>query len=447
MAINSLILLLSALVFLLIIAVIVLLRKNTVSGQPDFNRIDALIRDEFSRNREEINSSSRSSREELGNSIKNLSDANTQSLKNFEERFSGSVREYGELQRQKFEELSSRHDALKKETELKLDKIKETVEKKLESIQQDNSAKLEQMRQTVDEKLHNTLEKRLGESFKIVSERLEQVHKGLGEMQNLAVGVGDLKKVLSNVKSRGIMGEIQLGAILDNMLSPSQYERNVYTKDDSREQVEFAIKLPGRDDEGPPVYLPVDSKFPIESYYELLAAYDSGDPEKIKTASKSIENDIKKCAKDIREKYLNPPDTTDFGLLFLPTEGLYAEIVRRTELLEILQREYKVIITGPSTLAALLNSLQIGFKTLAIEKRSSEVWKILSAVKTEFGKFEDVLKKAQEKINKASEDIDHLVGARTRKIKSTLKTVQELPPAEGYAVLLDAASDDDSENV
>jgi DNA recombination protein RmuC len=256
-------------------------------------------------------------------------------------------------------------------------------------------------------------------------------------MQNLATGVGDLKKVLSNVKTRGILGEIQLGNILDQLLSPEQYDKNVHTKRNSRDNVEFAIKLPGKDDTGHCVYLPIDSKFPYEDYHALMEAYDAGDKVLIDELVKSLENSIKKFAKDIRDKYIDPPYTTDFGIMFLPVEGLYAEIVRRSSLLETLQREYKIVVTGPTTLAAILNSLQMGFKTLAIEKRSSEVWRILGAVKTEFGRFGEVLKKAQEKIVKAGEDIDELVGTRTRKIQSKLRQVQELPAIDSTLMLSD----------
>ncbi|MEW5692842.1 MAG: DNA recombination protein RmuC [Candidatus Hydrogenedentota bacterium] len=326
---------------------------------------------------------------------------------------------------------------------IQLEKIRETIENKLTSIQNDNNEKLEKMRQTVDEKLHQTLEKRLSESFTIVSERLEQVHKGLGEMQNLAVGVGDLKKVLSNVKSRGVFGEIQLANILEQILNPSQYEKNVPTKKESRENVEFAIKLPGKDDIGHTVYLPIDSKFPLEYYYTLVDAYEQVDTLKIEVATRELETVIKRCAKDIRDKYLNPPDTTDFGIMFLPVEGLYAEVVRRTAMIEVLQREYKIVVTGPTTLAALLNSLQMGFKTLAIEKRSSEVWKVLGAVKTEFERFGDVLKKAQDKISQAGDELDTLIGTRTKQIQKKLKDVQELPSHETLLYLSDNTIDTD----
>uniref|UniRef100_UPI002613BAD1 DNA recombination protein RmuC n=1 Tax=Terrisporobacter sp. TaxID=1965305 RepID=UPI002613BAD1 len=295
---------------------------------------------------------------------------------------------------------------------------------------------LEKMRVTVDEKLQNTLEKRLGESFKMVNDRLEQVYKGLGEMQNLATGVGDLKKVLSNVKTRGVLGEIQLERILEQFLTTEQYEKNVITKNGSRETVEFAIKLPGRDEYKETIYLPLDAKFPLDIYNKLIDAYEEGNQSNIDSASKELERFIKKSAKDIRDKYIDPPNTTDFGILFLPTEGLYAEVVKRQQLVEDLQREYKINVTGPTTLIALLNSLQMGFKTLAIEKHSSEVWKVLGAVKTEFSKFESVLNAAQNKLNQASSEIDKLVGTRTRQINRKLKSVEKLSDNQSYEYIV-----------
>lgn len=452
MTIN--ILLIIIILLLLVNLVILLLKKNTVIDSElkeflirlsaDIARIDPLIRGEFGRNREENLKLSKDTREELSNAFKENRLELANSLKSFEEKFEANVREFNELQRQKFNDLANRQETLKNDTEAKLEKIRETVEKKLETLQQENSKKLDEMRAIVDEKLQKTLENRLSESFKQVSERLEQVHKGLGEMQNLATGVGDLKKVLSNVKSRGILGEIQLGNILENIMSPEQYERNVVTKKGSRENVEYAIRLPGKDEAGSIVYLPVDSKFPIEAYHALMDAYEAGNPEVIRSLSRDIENEIKRCAKDIRDKYINPPDTTDFGILFLPFEGLYAEVVRQTTLIETLQRDYKIIVTGPTTLAALLNSLQMGFRTLAIEKRSSEVWRILGAVKTEFSKFGEVLKKAQDKIVKASEDIDNLVGTRTRKIQSKLRTIEGLPESES-TLMLESKNEEETE--
>lgn len=297
------------------------------------------------------------------------------------------------------------------------------------------------MRATVDEKLQKTLEDRIGKSFQLVSERLEQVYKGLGEMQNLAAGVGDLKKVLSNVKTRGILGEIQLEAILEQILSPDQYEKNVAIKKGSQERVEFAVKLPG-DGEGE-VYLPIDAKFPVDTYTKLVEAYDAGIPAEVNQVSKMLERAIKTFAKSIHDKYIHPPQTTDFGIMFLPIEGLYAEVVR-SGLVETLQRDYKINIAGPTTMAALLNSLQMGFKTLAIQKHSSEVWNILGAVKTEFDKFGDVLSAAQQRINQANAELDKLVGTRTRQIQRKLRNVASLPEVTSSEILNIDIVDDDS---
>jgi DNA recombination protein RmuC len=396
--------------------------KNTESGRinSEFKKVEQFLRNEFDAVRNNFNKELSNNRVEMINLLKGNDEKMLLSQNNI-----NAVLNKNRM------ELSSNL----KSFEEKIEKIRDTVEKKLDLIRTENIKKLEEMRATVDEKLQSTLEKRIGESFKQVSERLEQVYKGLGEMQTLASGVGDLKKVLSNVKTRGILGEIQLENILENILSCDQYQKNVRIKKGMAETVEFAIKLPGKDDIGSVVYLPIDSKFPIETYTKLLDAYDTGDPAGIKVASKLVENEIKRCARDIKEKYINVPDTTDFGILFLPVEGLYAEVVRQTNLIESLQKDYKIIITGPTTLAALLNSLQIGFRTLAIEKRTSEVWNILSAVKTEFNKFGDVLKKAQEKITKANEDIDELVGVRTKKIQYSLKKIEELPDSQAKNLL------------
>jgi DNA recombination protein RmuC len=388
-------------------------------------RLERALKEEISRNREEAGTSSRNLREELINSLKGFND----SLLN-------QMQKISSLQNEQFGTFTQQLNTLTQSNEQRLEKMRQTVEERLKSLQEDNAQKLEKMRETVDEKLHATLEKRLGESFKLVSERLELVHKGLGEMQSLAVGVGDLKKVLSNVKTRGMLGEFQLGSILEQILSPEQYAKNVTTKKGSRENVEFAIILPGKDDEGDVVYLPLDSKFPVENYHSLLEAYEHADHAAVEEATKLLENAIKKSAKDIRDKYLDPPATTDFGIMFLPFEGLYAEVVKRTGLIETLQREYKVIITGPTTLAAILNSLQMGFRTLAIEKRSSEVWTLLSAVKTEFGKFGDILEKTQKKLQEASNTIED-AARKSRGIEKRLKNVQALPTADAPSLLGD----------
>jgi len=324
---------------------------------------------------------------------------------------------------------------LTESNERKLDELRGDVDARLRAIQEDNGHKLELMRQTVDEKLQGTLDKRLTESFRLVSDRLELVHRGLGEMQTLASGVGDLKRVLSNVKARGNWGEFQVQALLEQILSPEQYASNVATKESSGERVEFAIKLPGPDSkESEPVWLPIDAKFPIEDYQRLLDAADKGDADGVEAAARDLERRIRSSARDISEKYINPPRTTDFSILYLPTEGLYAEVLRREGLFDGLQREYRVTVVGPTTLGALLNSLQMGFRTLAIQKRSSEVWAILGAVKAEFGKFADVLTSVQKKLAEASATIDR-AGVRTRAITRKLREVEELPAADARALL------------
>jgi len=332
-------------------------------------------------------------------------------------------------------ELTSTLSKMAEQTDKKLDELKGVVEAKLTQLQTDNSAKLEEMRKTVDEKLQGTLEKRLGESFSRVSEQLAQVHKGLGEMQTLATGVGDLKKVLTNVKTRGTWGEMQLGNLLEQILTPGQYEKNVATKSGSADRVEFAIKLPGRDlQDGKAVWLPIDAKFPKEDYERLVLAAEQADVDAVEQASKQLESRIKAEAADIHNKYIDPPNTTDFGILFLPTESLYAEVLRRIGLAESLQRDFRVVIAGPATLAALLNSLQMGFRTLAIEKRSSEVWTVLGAIKTEFGKFGGVIEKVQKKLQEASNVMDDVV-VRKKVMERKLRTVHELPTSEATAIL------------
>lgn len=371
-------------------------KTNLENFEKNQERTERTLKEEISQNREETARNSKQLREEVINVLTKLTQTNEQKMEN----------------------------------------MRETVEERLKLLQEDNTKKLDKMRETVDEKLHSTLEKRLGESFKLVTERLELVHKGLGEMQSLAVGVGDLKKVLSNVKTRGILGEIQLGNILEQLLTPDQYAKNVATKKGSRENVEFAIKLPGRDDSGEVVYLPLDSKFPLEHYHSLIDAYEHGDHAVIDEATKLLENTIKKCARDIRDKYIDPPNTTDFAIMFLPVEGLYAEVARRTSLIEILQRDFKITITGPTTLASMLNSLQMGFRTLAIEKRSSEVWMLLGAVKTEFGKFGTILEKTHKKLQEAGNTIED-AARKSRTIEKKLKNVQELPLQEAVELIED----------
>ena len=316
-----------------------------------------------------------------------------------------------------------RINSLEKSNEEKLEAIRQTIERRLSAMQTENAEKLDQMQKVVDEKLEKTLESRITESFKVVSTQLEQVYKGLGEMQAVAAGVTDLKKVLSNVKTRGILGESQLSAILSEILSPEQYDTDIATKPGSRDRVEFAIKLPG--DGETPVYLPIDAKFPGETFAQLQDAYESGDPEQIAAAAKMLEIRLKAEAKDIHDKYIDPPHTTDFGILFLPFEGLYAEAVNRG-FIEELQRTYRINVTGPSTMAAFLNSLQMGFRTLAIQKRSSEVWQVLGAVKTEFEKFGDILDRSQQKLRQVNDELDTLIGTRTRAINRKLKDVEKL---------------------
>ena len=322
------------------------------------------------------------------------------------------------------------------QNEQQLQGIRTTVSTQLAALREDNTAQLEKMRATVDEKLQKTLEERLGRSFATVSSQLEQVYKGLGEMQTLAVGVGDLKRVLTNVKTRGIWGEVQLGAILEQLLTPEQYACNVVTKPGGREPVEFAIRLPG---EGSPVWLPIDAKFPLDAYGELVTAAESGDRKTVETASAALLRRLDSFAKDIRDKYVSPPDTTDFAILFLPTEALYAEVVRLGAV-ETLQRKYRVSIAGPTTMGALLNSLQMGFRTLAIERRSAEVWTLLGAVRTEFDKFGEVLAKARQRLSQADSELERLVGTRTNVIARKLRSVEQLPEQQARELLDDAVS-------
>lgn len=341
-------------------------------------------------------------------------------------------RQSSEVQDKRLAELGRRFASMAMQNEQKLEHIRQTMEQRMAALTEDNNKQLMQMRETVDEKLQKTLETRLNQSFKVVSERLEQVYKGLGEMQNLASGVGDLKKVLSNVKTRGILGEIQLRTILEQILAPEQYDENVCTKGSGAERVEFAIRLPGDGDTV--VYLPIDAKFPADVYGHLMDAYDSGDTMLISEAGKLLERAVKKSAKDIHDKYVEPPATTDFAIMFLPVEGLYAEVVRRG-LIEVLQRDYKINIAGPTTMAALLNSLQMGFKTLAIQKHSGEVWDVLGAVKTEFDKFGSVLSATQNRINQANAELDKLIGTRTRSIQRKLRSVSTLEESKTRELL------------
>lgn len=443
-------LLITVVILLVVLIAINLLRKQAPVNNDlskEMARIDPLIRGEFSNNREEIQRGAKSTREEVGGLFKNfgegvnqsiqgLSQAQLQQLKNFSEQLQSvanlvtqNQKDFNEIQREKFSELIRKQDELKLQTEAKLEKIRETVEQKLQSLQADNALKLEQMRNTVDEKLQSTLEKRFNESFNVISGRLEAVHKGLGEMQSLATNVGDLKKVMSNVKSRGIMGEYQLASLLEDLLTNEQYEKNVKTKEGSGAIVEFAIRMPNGKNMEKSLWLPVDSKFPKEDYEALTEAYENGDAESIDALRKAFRNSIIKNAKDIREKYIDPPNTTEYGIMFLPFESLYAEVLRTPGLFEQLQKDYKITITGPTTLSALLNSLQMGFRTLAIEKRSGEVWDLLSAVKTEFNQFGTILEKTKKKLQEATNTIDK-AGVRSRAIERQLRKVQELPSSD-----------------
>jgi DNA recombination protein RmuC len=330
--------------------------------------------------------------------------------------------------------MSEQLRALSEANERRLNEVRATVEQRLATLQQGNEQKLEQMRATVDEKLHATLEARLGESFKQVAERLEQVHRGLGEMQTLARDVGSLSRVLNNVKTRGTLGEVQLAGLLEHVLTPEQYERNVETIPGSNARVDFAIRLPGRREDGAPMWLPIDCKFPRDDYERLLEAHERADRDGVEAAAKAIEARLRVEAKSIREKYIASPYTTDFGILFVPTEGLYAEALRRPGLVEALQRDHRITLAGPTTLMATLTSLQMGFRTLALEKRSVEVWEVLGAVKTEFAKFGDVLAKTKKKLDEASRTID-AAEVRTRAMARSLRGVEAMPDARAQALL------------
>ena len=378
------------------------LEKLFAEMQHSFERIEKNFREDFRLNREESRLVAKDNREELA-----------ASMRAFQESFERGIASFNQLQKEKFEALDRRQQEWVNHAE----------------------KRLEEIRQTVDEKLQQTLNERISQSFRLVNEQLVNVQKGLGEMQSLAQDVGGLKRVLSNVKTRGNIGEIQLSMLLEQLLAPEQYEANVHTRKGSDAVVEFAVKLPGKDDARAFVYLPIDAKFPKDVYEQLLDAYDAADPQQIEVAGKQLEATIKKMSKDISEKYLAPPATTDFGIMFLPFEGIYAEVVRRASLLEELQRTYKVVVTGPTTLAAILNSLQMGFRTLAIQKHSGEVWTILGAVKKEFEKMGGMLEKAQRNLQTATGQIDEVLGTRTRAIQRRLKDVDTLSDREARAIL------------
>ena len=406
--------------------------------QSGLERVERELRQEMARARQEAATAARGDREEQAQSLDRLTKA-----------LSAQVGQLGTLQGQQLEAFAAQLARLTQSNEQRFEQLRLSIEARLGAMQADNASKLEEMRKTVDEKLHATLEQRLGDSFKLVSERLELVHKGLGEMQTLAAGVGDLKKVLTNVKTRGTWGEVQLEALLDQVLTAEQYEKNVITRPNSNERVEFAIRLPGREMGGSdkqPVWLPIDAKFPMEDYQRLIEAQERADPVAVELAAKALELRLRLEAKTIRDKYVEPLFTTDFAIFYLPTEVLYAEALRRSGLADGLQRDFRISIAGPTTLAALLNSLQMGFRTLAIEKRSSEVWGVLGAIKTEFGKFGEALDATRKKLEQATKSIES-AGVRTRQIERKLKGVEALPTAEAQARLgaleeIEAVEDD-----
>ncbi|MDD5878624.1 MAG: DNA recombination protein RmuC [Clostridiales bacterium] len=439
-------------IVLLIINIFISTRKEEVNMgkiseniENKFDNMQKSFREEFYTNREESRRNEQDNRQEIKVSIDSMTSSISRHIMNLstlqQNQFDINSKSLENTLNSFNENMIKSLDNLSQLQNEKLSQLKETTEEKFTELTKSTEENLEKMRVTVDEKLQSTLEKRLGESFKMVNDRLEQVYKGLGEMQTLANGVGDLKKVLSNVKTRGVLGEIQLERILEQFLAQEQYDKNVITKKGSRETVEFAIKLPGKDELKETIYLPIDAKFPLDIYNKLVDAYEEGNQNNIDITSKELEKFIRKSAKDIRDKYIDPPNTTEFGILFLPTEGLYAEVIKRQQLVEDLQRNYKINITGPTTLIALLNSLQMGFKTLAIERHSSEVWKVLGAVKTEFSKFETVLNAAQTKLNQASSEIDKLVGTRTRQINRKLESVEKLSHNKAYDYI--SSSEDD----
>lgn len=407
MSLNTILLIITVILLVITLFLILSGRKNKGNNSKEFIR-------EFNTIRQELSTNFKDTREELSNTI------------------GSKITDSSSIQQLQLTNLTTINETklenTRKNMEEKLENIRKTMEVSLTNLQKDNNEKLEKMRVTVDEKLQGTLEKRLGESFKIVNDRLESVYKGLGEMQNLAQGVGDLKKVFTNVKSRGFWGEIQLGNILEQFLTKEQYECNVKTKPKSNDLVEFAIKLPGRND-NEFVWLPVDSKFPIEDYSRLVDAEDLGDSSLVLESRKKLENSIKSFAKDISDKYIEPPFTTDFGIMFLPTESLYCEVLRNTGLCEFISQKYRIVVSGPTTFVALLNSLQMGFRTLAIEKRTSEVWQLLGVVKTEFAKFGDILDKTNKKLLEISSTME-LASKKSRTIERKLKKVEALPVAD-----------------
>ncbi len=436
LSVVSVVLLLLAVVLLALL----LLRQRKESAAPVLRQLaqgqergERLLREEMGRSRQEAAQNSQQVREDVATAMKGLGDSTI-----------NGISQIGIQQKGQFDTFAKQLVALTESNERHMNDLRTTVDNRLKEMQSDNATKLEQMRQTVDERLTSTLEQRLGESFKQVSDRLEQVHKGLGEMQSLAAGVGDLKQVLTNVKTRGTWGEVQLGMLLEQIMTPEQYAANVACKQGCAERVEFAIRLPGQPGrDGGEVWLPIDAKFPVEDYQRMLDAQDKGDLPGMDSALKSLEVRIKASAKDIQTKYLDPPRTTDFAIMFLPTEGLYAEVLRRPGLVESLQSNFRVLVTGPTTLGALLNSLQMGFRILTVEQRSSEVWQLLGAVKTQFGQFGGLLEKVHNKLDQASSTIED-AARKSRTIERRLRTVQELP-GEAASNLLSLAGAEDGE--
>ncbi|WP_321480363.1 DNA recombination protein RmuC [uncultured Bacteroides sp.] len=390
------------LILVLVLLIIVLTKNNTRQS----NQLETTLRQQMQENREELSRTIRELRMEITQTL-------SQGMQQLQENMRQNMLTTGDLQRQQFDAMRKQQEQLIISTEKRLD----------------------EMRLMVEEKLQKTLNERIGQSFEIVRSQLENVQKGLGEMKNLAQDVGGLKKVLNNVKMRGTFGEVQLGALLEQMMSPEQYEANVKTKKNGTEFVEYALKLPGKDDDNKSVYLPIDAKFPKDVYEQYYDAFEAGDANLMESSGKQLETTIKKMAKDIHDKYIDPPFTTDFAILFLPFESIYAEVIRRTTLIETLQREYKVVVTGPTTLGAILNSLQMGFRTLAIQKRTGEVWTVLGAVKTEFGKFGGLLEKVQKNLQNAGDQLEEVMGKRTRAIERKLRQVQELPHEESQKIL------------
>ena len=404
--------LLIAIILLLVVLIILVLTRN--NAQPQTEQLQNALRQQLQENREELNRSIRELRMEITQTL-------NQSIQQLQDALHKNMLTSGEMQRQKFEAMARQQETLIQSTEKRLD----------------------DMRLMVEEKLQKTLNERIGQSFEIVRTQLENVQRGLGEMKSLAQDVGGLKKVLSNVKMRGTFGEVQLGALLEQMMSPEQYDSNVKTKKSGTEFVEYAIKLPGKDENNTTVYLPIDAKFPKDIYEQYYDAFEAGEAALIESSGRQLENTIKKMAKDIHDKYVDPPFTTDFAILFLPFESIYAEVIRRTALVEMLQREYKIVVTGPTTLGAILNSLQMGFRTLAIQKRTGEVWSVLGAVKTEFGKFGGLLEKVQKNLQSAGDQLEEVMGKRTRAIERKLRQVEELPHEESQKILPFEESDDE----